>query len=288
MTTSDVVGSPAENPAGNNAESKADQARKHPALEWLAKLGTAVYGVMYVVVGWLALQIAFGDPAGEASGHGALREIARQPFGEVLLWVACVGFAALVAWKACEAVAGHRAEDGGKRVAARAASAAKAVVFAVLAVLAFQTVTGSSRGGGRRSSEEGYTAQLLQMPLGPALVVGLGVVIGGYGFYSIYKGLSDGWRKSLEAQGWTGDIGRAVTVLARTGYSTRGLAFGVIGGLFVWAGLTHDADKSGGLDQALQTLQDAPFGKALLVAVAIGLACFGVFNVAKAWFLRRR
>ena len=72
------------------------------------------------------------------------------------------------------------------------------------------------------------------------------------------------------------------------GYSSRGFAFGVIGGLFIWAGFTHDADKSGGLDQALLKLRDAPFGKVLLVAVAIGLACYGVFNVAKAWYLRQR
>jgi hypothetical protein len=277
MTIHDAVGTTAEN--------KADQARNHPALEWLVKVGTAVYGVVYVVVGWLAVQIAFGDSAGQASGQGALREIAQQPFGEVMLWVACVGFVALVVWKLCEAVAGHKERDDGKRVAARVGSAAKAILFAVLAVLAFQTLTGSSGGG---KSEEGYTAELMQMPFGQPLVVAVGAAIIGYGVYSVYKGLSDKWRKSLEAEGTSGDIGTAVTVLARTGYTSRGAAFAVIGGLFAWAGFTHDAEKSGGLDQALLTLRDAPFGKILLVAAAIGLACFGVFNVVKAWYLRKR
>jgi len=271
--------------AGTSAEDKVNRARNHPALEWSARIGTAVYGVMYVVVGWLALQVAFGDSAGKPSGQGALREIAQQPFGEVLLWVACGGFVALVVWKVGDAVAGHDEEEGGKKVAARAGSAAKAVVFAVLAVLTFETVTSSSGGG---SSEEGYTAQLMRQPAGPALVVALGVAIIGYGVFSIYKGLTDKWRKSMESQGRSGDVGKAVTVLARTGYSSRGLAFAVIGGLFAWAGFTHDAEKSGGLDQAVLTLRDAPFGKVLLVAVAIGLACFGVFNVAKAWYLRQR
>jgi len=271
--------------ADRSAEGKAEQARNHPALEWLAKVGTAIYGVMYVVVGWLAIQIAFGDPAGEASGSGALREISKQPFGEVLLWVACVGFVALAIWKIFEAVLGHKEEDGGKLVFARASSAGKAIVFVVLAVLAFQTVTGSSGGG---SSEDGYTAEIMKLPFGPVLVVALGLAIIGYGVYSMYKGLSDKWRKSLEVGGSTGDIGKAITILARTGYVSRGFAFGVIGGLFVWAGFTHDADKSGGLDQALLKLRDAPFGQVLLVAVAIGLACYGAFNVAKAWYLRQR
>ncbi|KAA1429345.1 DUF1206 domain-containing protein [Nocardioides antri] len=277
MTTQDA--------AGTAAEDKAQQARNNPALEWLAKIGTAIYGVTYVVVGWLALQIAFGEPAGRASGQGALREMSQQPFGETILWIACIGFVALVVWKICEAVAGHDEEDGRKLVAARAMSAGKAVVFALLAVLAFQTVTGSSSGG---SSEDGYTATIMKMPLGPVLVVAVGIAIIGYGVYSAYKGLTDKWRKSLESGGRTGDIGTAITVLARVGYSSRGLAFAVIGGLFVWAGFTHDADKSGGLDQALLTLRDAPFGKALLVAVAIGLAAYGVYNVAKAWYLKQR
>ncbi len=271
--------------AGSTAESNADRARNHPALEWLAKIGTAIYGVMYVVVGWLAVQVAFGESAGKASGSGAFREMAQQPFGEVMLWVATVGLGALALWKICEAVSGHKEEDGGKLVLARAASAGKAIVFVLLAVLAFQTVTGSSGGG---STEEGYTAKLMKLPFGPALVVFLGLAIIGYGVYSIYKGLSDKWKKSLESEGSTGDIGKAVTLLARTGYASRGFAFGVIGGLFAWAGFTHDAEKSGGLDQALLKLRDAPFGRILLVAVAIGLACYGVFNVAKAWYLRRR
>jgi len=271
--------------AGSSAEGKAEQARNHPALEWLAKVGTAIYGVMYVVVGWLALQIAFGEPAGEASGSGALRQIAQQPYGEVVLWVATAGFVALAIWKTFEAVLGHKEEDGGKLVFARASSAAKAIVFVVLAVLAFQTVTGSSGGG---SSGDGDTATIMKLPFGPVLVVILGVAIIAYGVYSMYKGLSDKWRKSLEVGGSTGDIGKAITILARTGYASRGFAFGVIGGLFVWAGFTHDADKSGGLDQALLKLRDAPFGQVLLVAVALGLACFGVFNIAKAWYLRKR
>jgi hypothetical protein len=283
MTTHDARGTD----AGAEAERKAQQARDHPALEMLAKIGTAVYGVMYVVVGWLAVQVAFGDSAGQASGEGALREIAQQPFGEVVLWVACAGFAALVVWKLCEAVAGHVEADGAKRVLARLASAGHAIVFAALGVLALQTVTGSSGGGGR-SSEDTYTAKVMQLPFGPALVVLVGLGIIGYGMYSVYKGLSDQWRKSLEPEGSSGDIGTAITVLARTGYPSRGVAFAVIGGLVIWAGLTHDPEKSGGLDQALLTLRDAPFGKVLLVAVAVGLACFGVYNVAKAWYLRQR
>ena len=270
----------------NGAEDKAQEARDHPALEWMAKLGTAVYGVMYMVVGWLAIQVAFGDSAGQASGQGALREIAQKPFGEVLLWVACAGFAALTIWTVCEAVAGHDDKEGAKLLGSRLASVGRAIVFAVLGVLSFQIVTGSSSGGG--SSEDTYTAKLMQLPFGPALVVAVGAAIIGYGLYSAYEGLSDKWRKHLVPEGSSGDVGTAITILARVGFPSRGVAFAAIGGLFIWAGFTHDAQKSGGLDQALVTLRDAPFGKIVLLAVAIGLACFGVYNIAKAWYLRQR
>lgn len=270
---------------GTTAGSGASRAQDHPALEWLAKAGMAVYGVMYVVVGWLALQLAFGDSQGQASGQGALHELAGQTFGAVVLWVACAGFVALTVWMGLEAAVGHRDREGVKRLAGRAASAGRAVVFAVLAVLAFQTVTGSAGGG---SSKDSYTAELMRMPLGPALVVGVGAGIAAVGVFGVYKGVSDKWERELQPEGRTGQIGTALRVLARTGHVSHGIAFIVIGGLFGWAGVSHDAQESGGLDQALLTLRDAPFGQVLLVAVATGLVCYGVFNVAKAWYLRAR
>lgn len=271
----------------SSAADKADRARHHPALKVLAKVGTAVYGLMYVVVGWLALQVALGDPSGKASGEGALKEIAQQPMGQVVLWCAVIGFAALVIWSGFEAAVGHRDREGKKRMASRAASGGRAAVFAMLAVLAVQTLTGSSGGGGSKA-EEGYTAKVLQLPFGPALVLLVGVGLVGYGGYSAYRGLSDKWKRDLESDGHTGDLGTAITALARIGFTARGVAFVAIGGLVIWAGATHDADKSGGLDQALLTLREAPFGRALLVGVAVGLICFGVYNLAKAWYLRRR
>jgi hypothetical protein len=114
----------------------------------------------------------------------------------------------------------------------------------------------------------------------------VGVAIAAFGVGSIVIGLTDRWRKQLDVDGRTGSVGTALTALARTGYVARGVAFGIVGGLVVWAALTHDPQKSGGLDEALATLRDAPAGTALLLLVALGLACFGVFNMAKVVYLR--
>ncbi|GAB7006729.1 DUF1206 domain-containing protein [Nocardioides sp. AN3] len=265
----------------------ADEAKDHPALAWTARLGFACYGVVYLLIGWLAAQLAFGRPDHSVSGQGALAQLAQQPLGGVLLWVVTVGFAALVVWELCQVVAGHRDQEGLKRLGGRTASAFRALVFAVLGFAAARIAAG---GGGSSSSgssrEQGFTAKVLAMPLGPVIVAAVGVGLAIYGVGSIIGGFTDAWRKQIDAEGRTGAAGTLITALARSGYVARGVAFGTVGGLVVWAALTRDPKKSGGLDAALATLRDALAGPYVLVLVAVGLACFGVFNIAKGWFLR--
>lgn len=266
------------------AEAAGAEARDHPALEWGARAGFAVYGVVYVVLGWLAIQVAVGDGhSASVSRQGALEEVARQPLGGTMLWVAFVGFCALTLWEAATAIGGHRDQEGATRLFGRLGSAGKAVVFAAFAVSTARVALGS----GGSSHTQGGTARLMRLPAGPVIVGLVGAAIAGYGCYSIVKGLGDRWRKELDPEGERGDLGTVITFLARAGYASRGVAFGIIGGLFVWAAFTQDARHSGGLDQALQRLRGAPFGSVLLILVAVGLACYGVYNIAKAWYLRR-
>lgn len=270
--------------AQGGADALAAEARDHPALEWGARLGFAVYGVVYAVLAWLAIQVAVGGGhSASVSRRGALDEVAHQPLGGTMLWIALAGFCALVLWELATAVGGHRDQEGGRRALGRLGSAFKAVVFGGFAV----STAGVALGSGGGSGTAGWTARLLRLPAGPLLVGVIGVGIAGYGCFSVLKGLGDRWRKELDPEGKRGNLGTAITVAARTGYTSRGIAFGIIGGLFVWAALTQDPQHSGGLDQALQRLRGAPFGTVLLVLIAVGLACYGVYNIAKAWHLRR-
>jgi hypothetical protein len=270
----------------NDAGQVAEEARDSTALEWGARIGFVVYGVMYGVIAWLTLQVALGERHSQVSRQGALDQVARQPLGHTILWVVFAGFCALVLWEAATAVAGHREKDGAKKVIARLGSAAKVVVFGAFAVSTAKVALGSSSKGG--SSTKGWTARVLSWPAGPVIVAVVGAAIVGFGLYSIYRGLSDKWRRDLDPEGTRGDLGRAITVVAKLGYSSRGIAFGIIGGLVVWAALTHDAQHSGGLDQALERLRGAPAGSALLVVIALGFVCYGLYNVARAWYLRRK
>lgn len=262
-----------------SAGAAARSAQDHPALEWPARAGLFAYGVVYLIVAWLGAQLAIGEREGSASGEGALREVAQQPLGVVALWFAAAGFAALTVWQACRAVGGHRSKDGIRLWAARAGSAGRGVVYAVLGALAVRTATGGSGGGGGDKTG-GVTADLMRQPLGSALVVAVGIGIIGLGAFSVYKAVTDRWRKGLDP------VPGTVAALARTGYVGRGVSFFGIGGLFVWAGLTHDPRKSGGLDQAIVRFRDEPYGPYVMVVVVAGLACYGAFHMVRAFYLR--
>ncbi len=267
-------------------EQAAREARDHPAMTGVARAGMAAYGVVYVIVAWLAAQLVLGSPDGSASGQGALEQVRDRPMGAVVLWLVAVGLCGLALWEACQAVGGHRDEEGARRWVGRAVSAGRGVVFAVLAVLAIRTASGSGSSGGSGSGSGGVTGRLMALPVGPAIVVLVGLGIAAVGVFSIVHAVSDRWRRGLEPEARAGALGRVVTVLARVGFGARGLAFLVLAGMFVWSALTHDPAKSGGLDQAIVRFRDEPFGPALMLVVAAGLGCYGVFHLLRAAFLR--
>lgn len=104
------------------------EAENHSWVDHAVRFGMVAYGVVYLVVGWLALQLALGQGSGETSAGGAMTELAQRPFGQVALWLVVLGMLLLVAWRVLEAVAGHRAESGSDRLKKRVVSALKAVL----------------------------------------------------------------------------------------------------------------------------------------------------------------
>jgi hypothetical protein len=227
----------------------------------------AAYGVVNLLVGWLALQLALGDHSGKASSSGALHELAQQPLGAVLVWAVAVGMLLLVAWRVVEVVVDHEWGSG-----------LKAVIYAAIGVSAVKVAVGDGSKGGTDS----WTATLMDMPAGQLLVGAVGVAILGYGGFQVHKGWTEKFREDLEAEATTGDLGSAYVWLGKVGYIAKGVAIGIVGGLFAWAALEHSAKKSGGLDVALQTVLQAPAGPVLLGVIALGILCYGVFSLARA------
>jgi type IV secretory pathway VirB2 component (pilin) len=267
---------------------QAEQAgRRADDSDWMdhaVRVGLVSYGIVHLIIAWLALRLAFGDGGGSASSQGALQQVAKTGVGQVSLYVAGLGFVALVVWQALEAIWGHRDEDGGKRVLKRLTSAAKVVLYVSLAVSAARTAAGSSSGSG---GTDGMTAKVMELPGGPVLVgaVGVGVLVVA-GFLA-FRGLSEGFRSKLDSGGQTGKDGRAYVLFGKIGYVAKAVALAIVGVLFLYAAVTHDPDKSAGLDQALHKLIQQPFGSPLLVLVALGFACYGLFAFAWARHLDR-
>lgn len=248
------------------------------------RVGLVAYGIVHILIAWLAVQLAIGHGAGSASGSGALSELAQKPFGPVLLWIVGLGFFALVVWQLVEALLGHREEDGAKRVFKKATSAGKAIVYGTLGISALKIAIGSGSSGGGTDT---LTSRLMSLPFGALLVGAVGVVILIIAGAHIYKGFTEDFRDKLKAKGIAGQSGRLYTGLGKVGYISKGLALAVVGGLFIYAAFTHDPNKSGGLDQALKTVLEQPFGAPLLILVALGLACYGLFCFAWARHLHR-
>ncbi|GAW49483.1 MULTISPECIES: DUF1206 domain-containing protein [unclassified Nocardioides] len=267
------------------ATDQARQAQDSTWIEWVARAGLVAYGVVYVLIGWLAVQLALGDRSGSPSSSGALKELAQQPFGGVLIWVVSLGMFLLALWQLLEAGFGHRDEEGKKQVLKRLGSAGKAIVYIVIGVSGVKVAVGSGSSG--KGGEETFTAKLMNLPAGQVLVAIVGLAIIGFGVFQLYRAWTEGFADKLDGQGRSGKTGTAYIAFGKAGYTARGIAFAVVGGLFCYAAVTHESSKSGGLDQALFEILDQPFGPFLLCVVGVGLACFGLFTFAQARHLSR-
>lgn len=274
-----------------NAQTAAARARRighatdgSDLLDHAVRVGLVAYGVVHLLIAGVAVQLALGDDTGQASGDGALSRLAATPVGGPLLYVVAFGFFALVVWRLIEAAVGYRQHDGGKRAAKRTGSALKAVIYGSLGVSALKIAMGGGSSGG---STDTLTARIMALPAGPFLVglVGLGVLA--YAGRLVYRGLSEDFKKHLEVEGQVGHTGRAFVTFGKVGYVSKGAAMLVVGGLFGYAALTQDPQKSGGLDQALHEVLQQPFGAPMLTAMALGIGCYGLFCFAWARHLDR-
>ncbi len=258
----------------SNAQSTAKQVENSEWLERAVRIGLASYGVVHLLIAWLALQLAFGNSSGAANQRGAMRQLAQQSFGKPLLWVIALGFVALAIWQAFDAVWGHRKHDGAKRTFKRVGSAGKVVLYLVLAYTAVKTAVGSSSSS---SSKDGMTATVMSWPLGQVIVGLGGVAIVGVGGYLVSRAVRKSFENDLQPQATSGTTGTTVVRLGQIGYTAKGVALAIVGVLFIWAAVTYDPKKAGGLDAALHRLVAQPFGPWLLALVAVGIGCFGVF-----------
>ncbi len=273
--------------AGNMSVDAANVGRRADDSKFLdhaVRVGLIAYGVVHLLIAWVAIQLAFGNDAGSASSKGALSQLAKTPLGGVLLYVVAAGFAALVVWQLIEALVGHRDQEGKKRVFKRLGSGLKVIIYGGLGLSALKIAMG---GGSSSGGTDTMTAKVMSMPGGQLLVGVVGLAVLGFALRLIFRGLSEDFADKLDIRGRMGDAGKAFVTFGKIGYVSKGLAFFVVAGLFMWAAWTRDPKKSGGLDQALHQVLQQPFGMVMLIALAAGFACYGLFAFAWARHLDR-
>lgn len=250
------------------------------AVDTAGRIGLVAYGVVHLLVAWLALQLAFGDAAGSASSSGAVQELAQQPMGGVSVWVVAVGMLLLALWRLEDGLLGRRHEDSADRAKAAGVAVFKAALYTTVGVSAVKVATGSGSSGGDGSDT--MTATVMDLPGGQLLVGAVGLGIVAYAARLGWIAWSESFLEKIDGKDLGGSTGSAFRWLGRAGYAAKGVAIAVIGSLFVYAAATHEAKKSGGLDQALREILDQPFGPVLLTLVALGIGAYGLFAFARA------
>jgi len=270
--------------------SSAGRAGNSDALENLARVGLVALGIVHLLVAWLSLQLAFGGGGGSADQSGAMATLASKPFGKGLLWVLAVGLIALAVWQLAEVMRWvprlHGSSDDKKKATGKIVkSVAKALVYAFLAVTAIRFASG----GGKSSSgqQQSTVAGVFSWPAGRFLVGIAALVVIGVGVYHVRKGVTKHFLKEIDTARATPGQRRVIERLGLVGYPAKGVALALVGGLLGWAAITFDPKKASGLDGAMRTLLDAPFGKVLLTLVALGIAAFGVFCFFRARYPER-
>jgi hypothetical protein len=276
--------------AADSAMGTARQVGASDGLEHLARIGLIAYGVVHLLVAWLALQLAWGGGGQSADQSGAMRTLAEQPLGKPLLWVIAVGLIALAVWQAAEVLrwrSGWSASGKARTKALRKSGNAlvKAAVYVTLAVLAIRFATGSGQSSSQQQQET--TAGVFDWPGGRFLVGAVGLVLIGVGVWHVRKGLTKRFLKQIDLGDASRGATRLVTRLGQVGFPAKGIALALVGALLVYAAVTFDPSKAQGLDGALRTILEAPFGRILLTLVAVGIAAFGAFCFVRARYPER-
>ncbi|CAL9367989.1 DUF1206 domain-containing protein [Streptomyces griseomycini] len=254
--------------------------------EGAARAGLTARGVIYLLVGVLALRIAFGDGRRQADRGGALAELADKPFGAALLWALGVGLVGMALWRLTEALFGAVGKDG-RSARKRLLAVARCVFYAFVAssVLAFAVDRGKGSGSSDRQSRD-LTARAMELPAGQWLVGLGGAVIVGVGVWIGVQAVRRKYHDKLKFGELSPRARRLVDVTGVGGGAARGLVFAAAGAFIVRAAIAYEPDRAKGLDDTLRSFAGTPLGPWLLVCVSAGLVLFGVFSFALARWRR--
>ena len=263
--------------ASNKARSAAHSAKAHAPkwIETFARVGIAAKGVVYVLVGVLAAMTVFGQGGQTEGKRGALDFLMEQSYGKILVGVVVVGLFCYVAWRMIQAFKNPENKETASRVG-YFFSGLTYLFFAISGIRMMSSGGSGSSGGGR----ETLVAKLLDQPFGQVLVGIFAAIVVGKGVYQFYRGFSGKFKDGVKQSEMSKEEESVFMRAGRVGYLARGVVLGIVGYFLVKAALNSNASQAGGTGKAFDFLSSTG-GPYLLAAVAIGLACYGIFMFVK-------
>jgi Domain of Unknown Function (DUF1206) len=260
---------------------RARRAADSPYMSWLGRAGLAARGTMYILIGIIAVQIATGNSSQQADRTGAVRLVAKTPFGSVILWLLVIGFAGMTLWRLSEAIWGAPGE-GGRKASKRVASLARAIFYGVVTygVLKYALGVGAPSSSDKQSQD--LTAEALKVSGGQVLVGIAGAVVIGAGLYVAYRAFKRKFLKHLRLGSASARTRKVVTRLGQVGGIARGVVFATVGVFLIIAAADANPKQAKGIDSALRALARTPAGPWVLIVIALGLVTFGVYSWCEA------
>lgn len=252
-------------------------------MEGLGRAGLVAKGVLYAVIGILAIKVAVGARGDDPGREGALRTIAAQPFGRVLLAILALGLAGYAAWRFAQGLLDRDGEGGrAKALAKRAGNVAKGVWYGGLCVLTVLKLVGAESESGGGSQEDRATSGVLGLPYGRYLVLAVAAGFVAAALFNGYRAITCNFQKKLETHKMSEAEETAATGVGIVGHLARFVVFGLIGAFLAKAAWEYDPEEAVGLDAALYEVARQPYGSFLLGAVAVGLLAYAVYCFVQA------
>jgi hypothetical protein len=252
--------------------------------EWLARAGFVARGLVYGIIGILALKLAIGSGGKTTDQQGAMKTLAQQPLGRTMLLALAVGLAGYATWRFTRAALG-RGPEGSDKGFDRVAALASGFVYAAFFVLAIQILL-DARGGSQTGNPKTTTAGVLSWPAGPLLVGLAGLVFIGIAGYQAYRGISRDFLHDSKTEEMRPEVRHWVGRIGTVGHLARAIVFGLVGSFLIKAAVQYNAKAAVGLDGALAKVQHQTYGHFLLGVVACGLLAFALYSISDARYRR--
>jgi hypothetical protein len=249
----------------------------------VARVGLVARGVSYGIIGVLALEVAIGAGGKTTGQQGAMRTIAREPFGKGLLIALAVGLASYAMWRLIRAAIGHGTQQRDSALD-RLGGLAAGAGYAALSVTAVKIVSGASTTGSDNPKKT--TGGVLDWPGGTVIVGVAGAILIGVALFQGYRGLSRKFLEDSKTEEMSRAVERGFTAIGLFGHVARMVIFGLIGYALVKAAIDYDPRKAIGLDGALSKLAHNSYGPFLLGVVAAGFIGFALSSIADARYAR--